>query len=72
MCLFKKKKSEVILNSTYKKGQKVSFKRRDDIDPGIIYEVRKNNNGEIIYDIQIGGECPAIIKDVNEKDIFPR
>ena len=72
MCLFKKKKSEVILNSTYKKGQKVSFKRRDDVDPGIIFEVRKNSYGEIIYDIQIGGECPAIIKDVNEKDIFPR
>ena len=72
MCFFKKKKKVVITNNKYQLKQPVKFKRRDDVDPGVIYNIKQLDNGEIVYDVQIGGECPAVVRDVPEKDIFPR
>ena len=70
MCFFKKKKQEVIIHSAFVKGQNVKFKYRGDVCPGIIYDVKLDNDENVVYDIQIGGECPAIIKDVKEEIIF--
>ena len=50
----------------------MKFKRRGEVDPGVIYNIKLNSDGEVIYDVQIGGECPVVIRDVPEKDIFPR
>ena len=72
MCFFKKKKKVTITNNKYQIREPVRFKRRGEVDPGVIYNIKQNNEGEIIYDVQIGGECPVIIKDIPEKDIFPR
>ena len=72
MCLFKKKKKVVISGNKYRVGENIKFKKRDDVNPGIIYAVKLDKDGNIIYDVQIGGECPAIISDIQEKDIFPR
>ena len=72
MCLFKKKKKVVLSGNAFKKGQTVNFKYRDEISPGIIYNIKLDKDNKIIYDIQIGGECPAIIYDVKEEDVFLR
>ena len=72
MCFFKKKKKITITGNRFKLGQLVSFKYRDEINPGIIYQVKLDKDNKIIYDVQIGGECPAIIYDVKEEDIFLR
>ena len=72
MCFFKKKKKITITGNRFKLGQLVSFKYRDEVNPGIIYQVKLDKDNKIIYDIQIGGECPAIIYDVKEEDIFLR
>lgn len=42
------------------------------MNPGIIYDIHQNKDGEVIYDVQIGGECPAVLKDIKEKDIRRR
>lgn len=73
MCFFKKKKEKiVVIGNKYKVNDFVHFKYRGEVAPGYIYDVRYGDVENIIYDIQIGGECPAIIKDVEEKDIFLR
>lgn len=70
MCFFKKKKKEVIVG-LYKKGDNINFPFKNEMTPGIIYDIKKDEEGEIIYDIQIGGECPAIIRGIKEKFIRP-
>ena len=72
MCFFKKKKKITITGNRFKLGQLVSFKYRDEVNPGIIYQMKLDKDNKIIYDVQIGGECPAIIYDVKEEDIFLR
>ena len=73
MCFFKKKSQKpVITNNKFKKGDNVNFKYRDDVNPGIIFDVKCDLDQNIFYDIQIGGECPAIIPNIDEKDIFLR
>ena len=72
MCFFKKKKKVVITNNKFKEGQAINFKHQDDVCPGIIYNVKLDKDNNVIYDVQIGGECPAIVYDVKEEDIFLR
>ena len=72
MCFFKKKKKVVITNNKFKEGQVINFKHRDDVCPGIIYNIKLDKDNNVIYDVQIGGECPAIVYDVKEEDIFLR
>ena len=71
MC-FKRKKKVITINSRYHKGDVVNFKYRNEICPGIIHDVSISHSGEIVYDIQIGGECPTVIRDIKDQDIFLR
>lgn len=67
----KKKKKEIIkINSLYHIGQYVHFRHRDELYFGYVFAIYKNISDEIIYDIQVGGQCPAIIKGVKEDIIF--
>lgn len=72
MCFFKKKKKIVITGNKYQIGQMVDFKYRNEINPGIIYNIKLDLDNNVIYDVQIGGECPVIINDVKENEIFIR
>ncbi len=71
MCLFKRKQKEII-ESKYHLGDRVGFKRKQDLMLGYIYKVYKDKNDKVHYDVQIGGECPAIIEDVAEEIMFLR
>lgn len=33
---------------------------------GYIYKIYLSPTGEVVYDIQIGGECPAVINNIPE------
>lgn len=73
MCFFRRKKTvTVTIKGKYEVGDLVKFRHRGELDPGYIYAVYLNANNEVVYDVQVGGECPAIIKNVLEKDIIPR
>lgn len=71
MCIFfrKKKKAEPI-NSKFSYGELVRFRYRDELSIGYVYKIRKDENGNIIYAIQTGGECPAIIENIEESKIL--
>jgi len=70
MCLFKKKKKIVVTGNKYEIGQSVRFKYRGEVCPAVIYEVKLDNDNKIIYDVQLGGECPIIVNDIPEEKIF--
>ncbi len=73
MSLFKKKpKKQVITNAKFELGEFVSFTVKDELYNGFVYDVHRLVNGDLVYDIQIGGECPAIKKDIPEAKIFRR
>ena len=66
MCFWKKNKKIKIEGNKYSVGQCVTFHRRDDLKIGYIYEIHQDASGRILYDVQIGGECPAIISCIPE------
>ena len=73
MCFFRKKKTIEVIDSKYQLGDFVLFKnKKDEATNGHIYAIRKLNNGDIVYDIQIGGECPAILTDIPENKVINR
>jgi len=65
MC-FKKKK---IINSKFHDGDMVSFYFRKELDFGYIYKIKEDKDGNVIYDIQLGGQCPSIIYNIKEEDL---
>ena len=69
MCFFRKK-VKVEVNGKYQLGESVRFKYRDEVCPGYIYRVYLDNNDNVVYDVQIGGECPTIIVNIKEEEIF--
>ena len=72
MCLIRKKiRKEVIEGNKFSLGDKVAFKVKDELLPGYIYKIKKIN-GEIFYDVQIGGECPIIKEDIAESRLHLR
>ena len=73
MCFFKKKKAKIqVTNNKYQVGEFIRFRYKGEVNPGVIYDVEQKEDGSILYQVQIGGECPIIINNVLEKDIFKR
>ena len=79
MCFFRRNrllkkyavaKPKIEENTTYKMGQFVHFRYRDELYFGYVNWIYKGLNNEILYDIQVGGQCPAIIKGISEKTMF--
>ncbi|MCR5491832.1 MAG: hypothetical protein K6F32_06870 [Bacilli bacterium] len=65
---FRKKKVEEF-ESKYQVGDFVRFRFNGPLSTGYIYARRKTSDGLILYDVQLGGECPSIIENVKEEDI---
>ena len=63
-------KSSIEINTAYKMGQFVHFRYRDELYFGYVNWIYRGTNNEILYDIQVGGQCPAIIKGIREDAIF--
>lgn len=63
-------KSNIKANTAYKIGQFVHFRYRDELYFGYVNWIYPGTNNEILYDIQVGGQCPAIIKGIREDTIF--
>ena len=71
MCFFKKKKI-VVIETKFHKEDPVLFRHKGELYFGWIYEIYAKENQETIYDVQIGGQCPAIIKGIKESELKPR
>lgn len=67
MCFFKKKKP-VITGNKFFTGEQVYFRRpnRDEREFGWVWDIHQDKEGNITYDIQIGGQCPAVVYGISE------
>ena len=66
MCFFKK---STPINSKYKVGDFVNFKFRNELTFGFIWKIYLGASNEGIYDIQVGGQCPAVIEGISEEKV---
>ena len=70
MCLFRRKK-KVVVDTKFKVGDPIFFRLHGDLTFGWIYRVYPGEN-ETIYDVQVGGQCPAVIEKVKENELTYR
>jgi hypothetical protein len=72
MCLFFKKKKLIKVpdNSKYSIGEFVHFRHRGELTFGWVYRIYLDDNNSVLYDVQVGGQCPAIVKGIKEEIIF--
>jgi hypothetical protein len=66
---YSKSKAAAEENAKFKIGQFVHFRYRDELYFGYVNWIHSTGEGRI-YDIQVGGQCPAIIRGVKEEIIF--
>ena len=68
--IFKKKprKPDWPEEAKYKVRDFVRFRHRGELHFGFIHEARVED-GEVIYTIQMGGECPTFVYNYKEEDI---
>ncbi len=55
----------------YKIRDFVRFRHRGELHFGFIHEARVEN-GEVLYTIQMGGECPTFVYNYKEENIVGR
>lgn len=67
---FKKKPKDVI-NSVFHKGDFVRFQHNGEQTYGYIWEIKQKEDGSVIYDIQVGAQCPWIAPNVPEAIVKP-
>lgn len=71
MCFKRKKKlPKYPENAKYQIGDFVNFRYRDELYFGYISFAHLDSKGNVLYSIQIGGQCPAFIYDYKEEDII--
>ena len=63
-----KKKPVYPENAKYQLGDFVRFRHRGELHFGFIHEARVEN-GEVLYTIQMGGECPTFVYNYKEENI---
>ncbi len=68
---FKKKaKKEAYPESAkYKKRDFVRFRHRGELHCGFIFDAALDEDGNVIYTIQMGGECPTFVYNYKEDTI---
>lgn len=71
MCVFRKRHQEIQnISSKFHMKDYVDFHHRDDIYFGVISDIRLDANNEVIYDIDIAGQCPTTFTNIPEKIVI--
>ena len=65
----KPKKSAWPEQATYKPRDFVRFRHRGELRHGFIYEAELDGEGNVLYTIQMGGECPTFVYNYKEESI---
>jgi hypothetical protein len=74
VCWFRKRKqSTPKIESKFHKGDYVNFRYKDELYFGwiwTIYTRKVNDRVLVFYDIQLGGQCPSILREVPESKVL--
>lgn len=65
-----KKKPSYPERAIYKPGDFVRFRYRAEVTHGFVYSAKEDEDGDISYTLQMGGECPSFAYNYKEKDII--
>ncbi len=71
MCLFKRKK-KIVIETKFKEGDPVRFRYKGELYFGWIYVIYAKEGQPTTYDVQIGGQCPMVIKNIKEEELTLR
>lgn len=63
----KKKKEKPVVGAKFVLGDDVYFMRRGEKTYGRIYRVFTGEDGEILYDVQVAGQCPYFLYGMKEE-----
>ena len=67
---FKKKETKKPApESKFHFGDPVYFKHRGDRTVGRIYDVYAAEDGSVLYEVQVGGQCPYVLHDMKEEEL---
>lgn len=69
MCFRKKSKAVSYPDSKFKLGEYVDFFYKDDLYFGHISNIYLDGSGQVLYDIDIAGQCPATLSEIPESKI---
>ncbi len=67
----KRKKETAVQGAKFQVGDFIYFYRRGERTRGYISKVYYGNDREILYEVQVGGQCPYYWPDLKEEDIHP-
>ena len=70
MCFKKKNKVIIQINSKFKLGDFVDFYYKDDVYFGKISNINLDSKNQVIYDIDIAGQCPATLSEILESKVI--
>ena len=70
MFIFKKKTENVQIASKFKLKDFVDFYYKDDVYFGRISKVYLDTEGQVNYDIDIAGQCPATLTEIKEEKVI--
>ena len=70
MCFRKKIKEKVQINSKFSLGDYVDFYHKDDVYFGHISKIYLDGESNVIYDIDIAGQCPATLSEISESKVI--
>ena len=72
MLWLKKKESQKAkeINSKFKLKDFVDFYYKDDVYFGLISNIYLDDNNEVLYDIDIAGQCPATLSKIKEEKVI--
>lgn len=70
MCFKKKNKVIIQINSKFKLGDFVDFYYKDDVYFGKISNINVDSKNQVIYDIDIAGQCPATLSEILESKVI--
>lgn len=67
---FKKKKPEIVINSKFHMNDYVDFFYKDDVYFGHVSNIYLDDNGYVLYDIDIAGQCPTTFTNIKEEKLI--
>jgi len=70
MCFRKKNNKKIEINSKYSLNDYVDFYHKDDVYFGRISKIYLDSENQVIYDIDIAGQCPATLTEIKEEKVF--
>ena len=72
LVMFFKKKKKVVeqINSKFKVNDFVDFHYKDDVYFGNISNIHLAPTNEVLYDIDIAGQCPATLENIEEEKVI--